>query len=300
VEQPIRQRRLLAQSKSLLQTYGTGLAVTMTIFALVIAGNGLPQRFPSEVSHMASYVNDKSPPLAECAYTGQALSDVTDFCQIGKPGETPRWLVYGDSHAWAAHAAFDKWLRLKGEAGLFMYRSSCPPVMGLHVFGDKGRCFAFNRALADFLRKSAAISTVVLVSTWRQAADARLSTSADTHLSKEDSLDLFDKKFSTTLRYLDGIGKRIYVWEPVPGASRSVPLALARAALEGRPADLQQREGRIVRQGNQNPGVQIIRYCVEQSFDGAVDDEVGARTRRDRRTVASHRVRCSCRPHRHG
>ncbi|PSL08153.1 N12 class adenine-specific DNA methylase [Haloactinopolyspora alba] len=35
-----------------------------------------------------------------------------------------------------------------------------------------------------------------------------------------------------------------------------------------RPADIAQREGRILRQGNQNPEVQIYRYVTEGSFDG--------------------------------
>ncbi|MGI5213870.1 hypothetical protein [Plantactinospora sp. CA-290183] len=35
-----------------------------------------------------------------------------------------------------------------------------------------------------------------------------------------------------------------------------------------RPADLQQREGRILRQGNQSPEIEIIRYVTEGSFDG--------------------------------
>ena len=34
-----------------------------------------------------------------------------------------------------------------------------------------------------------------------------------------------------------------------------------------RPADVEQREGRILRQGNTNPEVQIFRYVTEQSFD---------------------------------
>ncbi len=34
-----------------------------------------------------------------------------------------------------------------------------------------------------------------------------------------------------------------------------------------RPADLAQRDGRILRQGNQNPEVQILRYVTEGSFD---------------------------------
>jgi hypothetical protein len=35
-----------------------------------------------------------------------------------------------------------------------------------------------------------------------------------------------------------------------------------------RPADVDQREGRIVRQGNLNPEVQVIRWTTRQSFDG--------------------------------
>jgi hypothetical protein len=34
-----------------------------------------------------------------------------------------------------------------------------------------------------------------------------------------------------------------------------------------RPADIEQREGRVIRQGNQNPSVEIIRYATEGSFD---------------------------------
>jgi hypothetical protein len=34
-----------------------------------------------------------------------------------------------------------------------------------------------------------------------------------------------------------------------------------------RPADIEQRDGRILRQGNQNPEVQVIRYVTEGSFD---------------------------------
>ena len=34
-----------------------------------------------------------------------------------------------------------------------------------------------------------------------------------------------------------------------------------------RPGDLEQRSGRIVRQGNMNPDVQIYRYATEGTFD---------------------------------
>src|SRR6185295_19240637 len=34
-----------------------------------------------------------------------------------------------------------------------------------------------------------------------------------------------------------------------------------------RPSDMEQREGRMVRQGNENPTVEILRYGVDRSFD---------------------------------
>lgn len=34
-----------------------------------------------------------------------------------------------------------------------------------------------------------------------------------------------------------------------------------------RPSDLEQRSGRIIRQGNSNPDVDIYRYVTEQTFD---------------------------------
>ena len=230
VEDPLRHKRYLATRKKLLLGYATGLAVTLSAFVVVHLVGGLPQRFPDEVLRLASYVNDKTAPLTECE---------SSFCPIGAEGQSPTWLVYGDSHAWAAHAAFDKWLRLNGQAGLFIFRHSCPPVNGVHLFGDQGACFAFNRAVMDFIERRTDISNIVLVSIWRQAIEGRLSTSSQTLLTKEQSVQLFTDGFSRTLEYLHSVGRHVYVWEPVPGARKNVPLELARATWEHKRADIE-------------------------------------------------------------
>ena len=46
-----------------------------------------------------------------------------------------------------------------------------------------------------------------------------------------------------------------------------------------RPADVAQREGRILRQGNLNPEVQILRYVTERSFDGYLFQAVERKAR---------------------
>ncbi|MDT5054703.1 MAG: hypothetical protein QOF66_3069, partial [Mycobacterium sp.] len=45
-----------------------------------------------------------------------------------------------------------------------------------------------------------------------------------------------------------------------------------------RPADLEQREGRIIRQGNQNDEVEILGYVVESSYDTVMWQKVEAKT----------------------
>jgi hypothetical protein len=44
-------------------------------------------------------------------------------------------------------------------------------------------------------------------------------------------------------------------------------VALHHVDIPWRPADVEQREGRILRQGNQNPDARILRYVTQQSFD---------------------------------
>jgi peptidoglycan/LPS O-acetylase OafA/YrhL len=240
IEEPVRQRRVFAGRRSLLVGYGSALATTLAIVLVVDLTGGLPQRFPADVSRLAARVDDKSPPLAECEFTGKPLARAADFCAIGASGRPPHWLVYGDSHAWAAHAAFDKWLADKGEAGLYMYRHSCPPVVGVHLVGERQGCYEFNQAVAAFLAKSAEVTSVVLVSSWYEAPEGALTTAPDVRSSPAESLALFDLKFSETVSAYARLGKRVYVWAPVPGALRNVPLAMAKARLRGRdPVDVE-------------------------------------------------------------
>jgi len=240
IENPVRQRVVVASDRRLARAYLSGLAATLLIFSLVHVTGGLPGRFSDDVVQIARYASDKADDMPQCEFAGKARLGVADFCRIGASGGEPQWLVYGDSHAWAAQPAFDKWLRLKGQAGIFMFRNSCPPVHGIHLFHDtKDYCFAFNRAVLEFLQSNGGIRDVLLVSTWRQPIEALLSTSPDLKLSKDDSVRLFDIKFSETMEHLNRLGKRIYVWEPVPGARQNVPLALASAALRNKSASIE-------------------------------------------------------------
>lgn len=236
LEQPLRERRVLRIERRLLGAYAGGLAVTLACVGVIRATGGLPQRFPDEVTRLAAFADDKSPPLSDCEFSLRHGHVAVDRCRIGSPEAPPRWIVIGDSHAWATHAAFDQWLRLKGEAGYFAYRNSCPPLTGVHVHKDRGECFAFNGAVHAFLAARPDVRHVVLVSTWRQAPEGRLTAAPDEPPSRSGSIGVFASRFAATVESLHAAGRQVFVWEPLPGALGKVPEALARAALDGKPA----------------------------------------------------------------
>ena len=83
---------------------------------------------------------------------------------------------------------------------------------------------------------------------------------ADTEIKKKE---LFAKVRSGQVRILFGSTQKL-------GAGTNVQdrlIALHDLDAPWRPGDLEQRAGRIVRQGNMNPDVHIYRYVTEKSFD---------------------------------
>ncbi len=83
---------------------------------------------------------------------------------------------------------------------------------------------------------------------------------ANTEVKKKE---LFGKVRSGQIRVLLGSTQKM-------GAGTNVQkklIALHHLDCPWRPADLQQREGRIVRQGNENPEVDIFTYVTENTFD---------------------------------
>ena len=85
------------------------------------------------------------------------------------------------------------------------------------------------------------------------------------HDAKTDTqkADLFAKVRSGQVRVLLGSTAKM-------GAGTNVQrllVALHHLDVPWRPSDIEQREGRIVRQGNTNPEVDIYRYVTESTFD---------------------------------
>ena len=90
--------------------------------------------------------------------------------------------------------------------------------------------------------------------------EIRFIHEADTEAKKQE---LFKKVRKGEVRILIGSTQKM-------GAGTNVQdklIALHDLDCPWRPADLEQRSGRIIRQGNENPEVDIYRYVTEQTFD---------------------------------
>ena len=91
-------------------------------------------------------------------------------------------------------------------------------------------------------------------------AKFRFIHEADTDVKKKE---LFQKVRKGEVRVLMGSTQKM-------GAGTNVQdrlIALHDVDCPWRPADLEQRSGRIIRQGNSNPKVEIYRYVTKQTFD---------------------------------
>ena len=241
IEQPVRSGRLRLSGSSIASAYGAGIVVTVGLVAVTLHAAGFPQRFQEQAMHLASFVKDRTQ-VPECEYRGQRLASREDFCRMGARDADPEWLIFGDSHAAAAFGAFDEWLAGQGKSGLFMFRNSCMPVTGIHVFKDKGLCLAFNDAIASFLAQQQSIRRVLMVSCWRQPIEGGVSTHINNLVSREESLKVFENRFRASIENLHQLGKQVYVWEPVPGGRGNVPVELAKAQIAGMPADIEFRK----------------------------------------------------------
>ena len=235
IEGPARRWLEQASARTVLRGYGAALAGAVAVSIVVLGTNGVPSRYPARVAQLASFELDTPPPLLECQYFGNAALQTKSLCRLGATNAAPHWLIYGDSHAWAASGGLDQWLRQTGQSALFMFVHSCPPVVGVYVFHAGSNCFFFNAAALQYLKEQPTITHVLLISTWREAQNAGLTDTPDRQLTSSESLKLFDRQFAVTVDELRRMGKSTYIWEPVPGARVSVPQAMARSELESTP-----------------------------------------------------------------
>lgn len=154
-----------------------------------------------------------------------------------------------------AHKIYEIWERTKEEKSaqlLFSDLSTPKGKVSVVVDGENQEAEIFENAYVDIQKKLTAMGV--------PAEEIAFIHQANTETQKAE---LFAKVRSGQIRILLGSTSKM-------GAGTNVQdrlIALHHLDVPWRPSDIEQREGRIIRQGNENDKVYIYRYITENTFD---------------------------------
>ncbi|HXS16016.1 MAG TPA: acyltransferase family protein [Polyangiaceae bacterium] len=222
VEDPIRRRQLLAQTRPFLIVYFSlvGLVVACAVWAM--QSHGWQGRFSERVLAITRYADDVDTRHRNCEKRkGVPLNP---DCTLGQPNAPSTFTIIGDSHAMALAEAFSQSLARQGTSGVLIARHGCLPLLGL----DGTHCEEFMAEALSMATSPGQGENVVLVSVWRRSFEVGLMGPGRQWLQGTAAEQAFAQKFRETVDQLHRAGKRTYIWMGLPVSPASVPETLAR------------------------------------------------------------------------
>ncbi|MBA3668659.1 MAG: acyltransferase [Sphingomonas sp.] len=311
VEQPFRQKRLLAERERLFSGAVAATALTIGVGMFVVAHDGLPSRLSQEARHIYESAERRDRFSSDACFAdadgnGPTAVDIRAgrLCIIGgDEGPRPSFLLWGDSHARAILPALKAPAKQQGLRGYLVGRSGCLPLIDYSMpsknRGRIQRCREANLATLDLVR-SARVNTVFLVGRWpRDVLDARFGNEGiffdpNRPYKIHDRSALVEHGLDRTLEALAAIGTRVVIVQEVPEIGYDVPHSLELAAMHGVKANIasslrtvlqrQRLARRLIRAAAARHGVAVIdpipslcnsRRCLVQDKDVPlyVDDD---------------------------
>ncbi len=240
IEQPFRNRSFRWPRPVLFRGAGMSIAATAVCAALLVFGQGWPQRFSPEIRTILAEASDHEPRIRECF--GLNADDVRNgrLCSIGAKVEKASFLLWGDSHADALIPAVQSVAKRQGRSGLFAGTDSCPPLLGVKR-ADTAKCAAFNDAVAK-IATSKSIRDVILEARWAKNAEGssfgqepagrvRLYDDISPGRTEKETRDVFYRGLDRTVTALTHAGKTVILVASVPEVGFPVPAYLAHARM---------------------------------------------------------------------
>lgn len=272
VETPIRQRRFLRTPRSVATASITCLAGFAGVGLTLAVSDGMPERFEPSVRMMAEGSTDMSNRQNECHDLSIDQMENDEMCWLGpQTQESPRFAVWGDSHALAALPLFDEMATDHNISGLFLSRGGCPPILNTAIKMERDCPGTTASAFAALERHN--VQHVVLVGRWSVYALGRTDGSDDLLMVDSDTGDrwnhakeLFRTNFKRTLSRLNALGITVWIMQQVPVQPYDVPHELT----------IQKMWGWDVLQA----GVEVNEHLERQAFVNSVfSDAVGPSVR---------------------
>jgi peptidoglycan/LPS O-acetylase OafA/YrhL len=240
IEQPFRSRSFRWPRPVVFRRAGCAMAAAAACAALLVIGQGLPQRFSPQIRAILAEASDHEGRMSECF--GLTADDVRKgrLCPIGAKVQQASFVLWGDSHADALIPAVQSVATRQGRTGLFAGTDSCPPLLGVKR-ADAAKCAAFNDAVAK-IATSKSIKEVILEARWAKNAEGssfgqepservRLYDDISQGRTEKETRDVFYRGLDRTVRMLTRAGKKVVLVASVPEVGFPVPAYLAHARL---------------------------------------------------------------------
>jgi hypothetical protein len=240
IERPFRSHNFRWPRPMLFRNAGFAMAVTAACAALLVFGQGLPQRFSPEIRMILAEASDHEPQMSECF--GLSAEDVRNgrLCPLGAKVQQASFLLWGDSHADALIPAVQSIAKRLGRAGLFAGTDSCPPLLGVKR-ADTAKCAAFNDAVAK-IATSKSIDEVILEARWAKNAEGssfgqesggriRVFDNLSDGRTENETRAVFYRGLARTVGLLTRAGKKVVLVASVPEVGFPVPAVMAHARM---------------------------------------------------------------------
>lgn len=240
VETPFRSRRFLSTRQIFAFGLGT-MAIIIAAAGVVYRFDGFPQREGD--TPLVDYLDKE----ATTHYTDCA--DITDgfkSCVMGDKSQSRSFMLWGDSHASSLRRPVERAARKNGFAGLFTYKLSCPPLLGVprDFSSVTTACREYNAGIVNYLELHPEISTVILAGRWSfyidgeykpsHANDPVLAWLSPEHSRTTGYEPIVGSGLEQTIQTLLGMNRRVVVVSPVPEIGYDVPSANFVATRSGR------------------------------------------------------------------
>jgi len=224
IEMPIRRRQSLAAPTRFGTVLGLSLAGVLLAMAGVIAGGGLPARWPKEARGYA--LSEKAHPDA----TACLIPSGAGNCRPGQPLDL---LVWGDSHAEGIRHLSARLTEASGAAIGFAGHGGCPPLPGLRI-ASKPVCAPAADAVIDWIGRHP-VRAVLIAVRW-DAHTGEVMTFDTRDGTTVHGLAAVSLGLRALVDRLNAAGTRIIAEEPTPVFPFPVSRKLTYLAAAGRSA----------------------------------------------------------------
>ena len=247
IERPFRGRHGILARRQLFRLAAIGMTCLCAIGLAGVARSGWPQRLDAQAQRLLDGAEDRNPRREACSFLDAQALRAGQACRIGAAdGREPSFVVWGDSHADALMTAFDRLGAEHGQAGLYLGRIGCPPLLAVERVDSDFGCLEFNDAARDLIEASPA-RRIILVARWphftseptvgqeeRQRVVIADAESSQRTVRGNDAV--LSRGLERTLEFLGP--RQVFILSTVPEIGFPVPQALAQLHRLGRDLDI--------------------------------------------------------------